>query len=268
MPDLDLSRRIVYPVDARTPVARRRLVYKTEGESDLAMDVYGPADRPMHVTRPALLFVHGGPIPRQMLAPTEWGVFQSYGELAAQSGFVGVVFNHRLHAPTDYPTSQSDMQAAIDYVRGHASDLGVDAARIGVWVFSGGGPLLSWCLRDRPAFVRCLLAFYAILDLRHLAPPDAAADLVARLLAMSPAAHLGAAAATLPIFVARAGRDTPVINTSIDAFVREALTANVSLDLANHADGQHGFDVLDDNERSREIIGRAFAFAKARLQAG
>ena len=128
--------------------------------------------------------------------------------------------------------------------------------------------MLSWCLRDRPAFVRCLLAFYAILDLRHVAPPDAGADLVARVLALSPAAHLGAAAATLPIFVARAGRDTPVINTSIDTFVREALTANLSLDLVNHADGQHGFDVLDDNERSREIIGRAFAFAKAHLLPG
>jgi len=266
--DIDLSRRIVYPVDARAAVARRRLVYETEGESDLVMDVYGPADPAMRVALPVLLFVHGGPIPREMLAPTEWGVFQSYGELAVASGFVGVVFNHRLHAPTDYPTSQSDMQAAIEYVRSHASDLGVDADRIGVWVFSGGGPLLSWCLRDRPAFVRCLVAFYAILDVRHLLPLDAGGELVARAHAFSPAAHVGAAAATLPIFVARAGRDNPVVKISIDTFVREALTAEVSLDLLNHADGQHGFDVLDDDERSREIIGRAIAFAKARLLAG
>jgi acetyl esterase/lipase len=265
--DLDLSRRIVYPVDARKNASRRRLVYKTEGESELAMDVYGPADRPMHAALPALLFVHGGPIPREMLAPTEWGVFQSYAELAVQSGFVGVVFNHRLHAPTDYPTSQSDMQAAIDYVRRQAFDLGVDADRIGIWVFSGGGPLLSWCLRDRPAFVRCLLAFYAILDVRHLLPPDAAAELAARAEAFSPAAHL-AAAPGAPMFVARGGRDSAMINTSIDTFIGAALTANVSLDLVNHADGQHGFDVLDDNERSREIIERAMAFAKVHLLAG
>ena len=212
-----------------------------------------------------MLFVHGGPIPREMLPPTEWGVFVSYGELAATSGCVGVAFNHRLYAPTDYPTSQADMQAALDYLRRHADDLGIDADRIGVWVFSGGGPLLAWCLRDRPAFVRCLLASYALLDVRHLLPPDADAERVARAHAFSPAAHLGAAAETLPIFVARAGRDSAIFNTSIDEFVREALAANASLDFANHASGQHGFDILDDDERSREIIGRAIMFARSRL---
>jgi acetyl esterase/lipase len=270
LPDLDLSRRIVYRVDAPpNAVTRKRVVYKRDGESELAMDVYAPAAQ--HSPAAALIFVHGGPIPRGMLAPTEWGVFISYGELAAASGFVGVVFNHRLHAPTDYPTAQSDMQAAIDSLRSHAGDLGVDADRIGVWAFSGGGPLLAWCLRDRPTFVRCLLAFYAMLDLRHLLPPETQAgagpDLVARAHAFSPAAHLDAAAATLPIFVARAGRDSPVFNTAIDEFVREALTANAWLDLANHASGQHGFDILDDDERSREIIARAMAFARVRLAA-
>jgi len=266
VPDLDLSRRIVYPVDAAPDaVARRRLVYKADGASELKMDVYGPADRPLHARLPAVVFVHGGPVPREMLAPTEWGFFTSYGELAVMSGFVGVVFNHRLHAPTDYPTAQTDMQAAIDYLRSHADDLGIDQDRIAVWAFSGGGPLLAWCLRDRPPFLRCLLAFYALLDVRHLLPPDPDAERVARAHAFSPATHLGDAATPLPIFVARAGRDSAVINTSIDEFVREALAGNVSLDLANHSDGQHGFDVLDDDERSREIIGRAIAFAKARL---
>ena len=181
MPDLDLSRRIVYPFDALpNAVGRRRVVYKQDAGSDLVMDVYAPAAQPSAPGSPALFFVHGGPIPREMLAPTEWGVFRSYGELAALSGLVAVVFNHRLHAPTDYPTAESDMRAAIDYARDHADDLGIDAGRIGVWAFSGGGPLLAWCLRERPAFVRCLLAFYAILDVRHLLPPDADAERVAR----------------------------------------------------------------------------------------
>jgi len=267
MPDLDLSRRIVYRVDVPpSAVARRRVVYKRDGGSDLVMDVYAPAARPSAAGSPALVFVHGGRVPREMLAPTEWGVFASYAELAALSGLVGVVFNHRLHAPTDYSTAESDMRAAIEYARGHAGDLGIDAGRIGVWGFSGGGPLLTWCLRERPSFLRCVLAFYAMLDVRHLLPSDAAPELAARAQAFSPAAHL-ATEAGLQLFVARGGRDSEMINHSIDSFVREALAANVSLDLANHAEGQHAFDILDDNERSREIIGRAIAFAKARLLA-
>jgi acetyl esterase/lipase len=266
MPDLDLSRRIVYPFDALpNAVGRRRVVYKRDAGSDLVMDVYAPAAQPSAPGSPALFFVHGGPIPCEMLAPTEWGLFRSYGELAAASGLVGVVVNHRLHAPADYPIAESDVQAAIEYVRSHADDFGIDRDRIGVWAFSGGGPLLTWCLRDRPPFVRCLVAFYAMLDVRHLLPPDAGPELVARAQTFSAAAHLGAAATGLPIFVARAGRDSAVFNTSIDVFVREALAANVSLDLANHSNGQHGFDILDDDERSREIIGCAIAFAKAHL---
>jgi acetyl esterase/lipase len=244
---------------------RTRVVYKQAAASELVMHVYAPAARTAAARSAALVFVHGGPIPREMLAPTEWGVFASYCELAASSGLVAVVFNHRLHAPTDYPTAESDVQSAIEYVRSHASELGVDADRIGVWAFSGGGPLLAWCLRDRPPFVRCLLAFYAILDLRHLFPPDAGSELVTRSRAFSPAAHLGEGGAGLPVFVVRAGRDNAAINTSIDVFVREALTANVSLDFANHSAGQHGFDVLDDDERSRQIIGQAITFAKAHL---
>jgi acetyl esterase/lipase len=266
LPELDLSRRIVYRFEAASnAVVRRRAVYKRDGESELVTDVYAPAAQAASMGSAALVFVHGGPIPRGMLAPTEWGVYKSYGELAAASGLVGVVVNHRLHAPADYPIAESDVQAAIEYVRSHADDFGIDRDRIGVWAFSGGGPLLTWCLRDRPPFVRCLLAFYAMLDVRHLLPPDAGPELVARAQTFSAAAHLGAAAAGLPIFVARAGRDSAVVNTSIDVFVREALAANVSLDLANHSNGQHGFDILDDDDRSREIIGRAFAFAQSRV---
>jgi dipeptidyl aminopeptidase/acylaminoacyl peptidase len=62
------------------------------------MDVYRPREIGPDVRLPAIVFVPGGPIPRDMLPPREWGFFISYGELAAASGFAGVTFNHRLVA--------------------------------------------------------------------------------------------------------------------------------------------------------------------------
>src|SRR5262245_12116445 len=115
-------------------VVRKGLVYKRDGDAELLMDVYAPPARQPHTRTPAVVFVHGGPIPREMMSPREWGHFVSYGALAAASGLVGIVFNHRLHAPTDYGTAQSDMKAAIEYVRSHADDLGVDPDRLAVWV--------------------------------------------------------------------------------------------------------------------------------------
>jgi acetyl esterase/lipase len=264
VPDIDVSRRIVYRIDGMSEaIAHRRHVYKRDGDSELHMDIYVPPTASER--RGAICFVHGGPIPREMTPPREWAFFKSYGELAAASGLVGVVFHHRLHAPTDYPTADCDVTAAIEYVRTHAEELAVDRDRIALWVFSGGGPFVARWLRERPEWLRCLVAFYAILDIRHLLPTDADSERVARAHAFSPAAHLTQASAALPMFVARAGLDNPIFNNAIDLFVREALASNAELDLANHRDGHHGFDIEDDNDRSREIVGRAMAFVKARL---
>ena len=69
----------------------------------------------------------------------------------------------------------------------------------------------------------------------------------------------------MPIFIARAGLDQPMINRTIDLFVEEALAGNAQLDLMNHPSGRHGFDILDD-DRSREIIARAVACAQVHVR--
>jgi dienelactone hydrolase len=245
MAERDFSKPIVYRVEGMRDVrVRRDVVYKRDGAAALRMNIYAPARLSGDARVPAVFFVHGGPIPEQLTPPTRWGVFISYGELAAAAALVGVTFNHRLYAPGDYERSQTDVAAAIDYVREHAPELNVDAERIALWYFSGGGPLLKAVLRDRPSHVRCVLAFYAYLDKR---------DVRAR-------------GGGLPMFIARAGLDQPLINESIDAFVQEALAGNVPLELMNHPAGRHGFDILDDDERSREIIARAVAFAQVHVR--
>jgi acetyl esterase/lipase len=229
------------------------------------MNLYAPPNLSHGARRPAIFFVHGGPIPADMTPPTQWGIFDSYGGFAAASGMVGVVFNHRLHGPTDYRKSQDDIAAAIAHVRAHADDFNVDPERIALWAFSGGGVQLSWALRERPSHVRCLLAFYAVLDVRHAVPPNADPGMVKQYELLSPAAYLREKSEGLPMFVARAGLDSPTINQSIDTFVSEALAANATLDLANHPRGHHVFDCLDDDDRSREIIARAMDFARIHL---
>jgi dienelactone hydrolase len=247
MAERDLSKRIVYRVDGmREARVRRDVVYRRDAGAELKMNIYAPAGVPGDARVPAVFFVHGGPISADFMPPTQWGVFDSYGELTAASGLVGVTFNHRLFGLTDYERSQSDVAAAIEYVRGHAAELDVDADRIALWYFSGGGPLMTPTLRERPEYVRCMLAFYA-----YLQPEQA---------------QVRGKSAGVPIFIARAGLDQPLINETIDRFVPEALAGNALLDLMNHPTGRHGFDILDDDDRSREIIARAVAFAQAHVR--
>ena len=48
--------------------------------------------------------------------------------------------------------------------------------------------------------------------------------------------------------------------------MREGLQGGAPLELLNHPQGRHGFDILDDFARSREIIARTFDFLKTHLR--
>jgi acetyl esterase/lipase len=256
--------RIVLEVPGMDAVeARRDLVYKSAPEGPLHMDVYSPPGpaRP----RPAVILVHGGPIPKP--GAKNMGVFVSYGELLAASGFVAVSFDHRFLAPGRLADAGSDVADLLAHVRKNAATLGVDPERIAVWAFSGGGPFLSGPLRERPAWLRALVAYYAALDLQQ-PPPGQSGGLDAETrTAWSALAALGEdAAGAPPMLVARAGLDNPWLNAGVDRFVAAALARGATLDLLNHPQGRHGFDILDPDERTKAILRRTLDFLRAALE--
>jgi dienelactone hydrolase len=253
-----LPKRIVLTVLGMDRAAvQKGLTYKTEGGADLRMDVYTPPERKEGEALPAVVFVHGGPIPPNLLTePTDWGIFISHGQLAAASGFAGVTFNHRLYGMDQFGTAEGDVRDAIGYVREHAEALGVDPERIAVWVFSGGGPLLASFVADPPPFVRGLVSYYGLLDFEDEA-----------LKGFSPLESLRARkdGNVPPVFLARMAIDNPAINRSVALFVEEAFTKNVPLTVMTHPTGHHGFDAADDDDRSREILRATVGFLKERF---
>jgi acetyl esterase/lipase len=259
-------KRIVYSVPLMNQVrVRKNLIYKRVAGAELKMDVYSSVSKRRSGHRPAVIFIHGGRIPPNLrTTPKEWGAYISFGQLVAASGFVGVTFNHRFYAWESLGDSQSDVMDLIAYVREHAAELGVDRDRIVLWAVSAGGIFLSQPLRDRPPYIKCLVGYYAELDLqgeRQSAPPSVTDEMLRE---FSPVHHLSKSGQGVPpIFIARAGLDGASLNAGLDRFVQVALSRNVTLDLANHATGHHGFDVEDDNDRSREIIKRTIEFIKS-----
>jgi acetyl esterase/lipase len=256
--------RVVFSVPGMDSVSvRRDLVYKTADGQPLRMDVYSPSGPPQ--SRPAVILIHGGPIPRT--GAKNMGVFVSYGELLAASGFVAVTFDHRFLAPDRLADAGEDVRDLVAHVRKSADVLRLDSDRVALWAFSGGGPLLAAPLSDRPAWLRALVAYYPILDLQEPPPgnnPGASTEVRQ---AFSPIRSLGDGRSAPPIFVARAGLDDPWLNGSIDRFVRAALDNGATLDLLNHPEGRHSFDILDDVPRSKQIIRRTLAFLKDHLAA-
>ena len=76
-------------------IVRSNLVYKSTANATLKADLYLPQTVSSNAALPAILFVLGDDEPEQLRNAKDWKFFQSYGRLAAASGYIGVTFNHR-----------------------------------------------------------------------------------------------------------------------------------------------------------------------------
>ncbi len=212
---------------------QRNLAYK----SGLRLDVY----RPARATRrlPAVVFVHGNA--RGDLSPKGSGVYVGWGQLAAASGLVGVTFDHG--------EDPADVVAAVRYIRRNAARLGIDGARICVAGFSAGVQLAMLPgLTGSLGSLRCAVGYYGPLH--------------AELQQLSPLAHVRKGAP--PTLLAKAGRDNPAINRSIDRYVARAKQLGAKVELLVHPTGPHAFETTKD-ARTRAIMRRTLAFLRLHL---
>ena len=254
--------RVVYSLPGmKLASVQKNLTYKKVGDLQLQMDVYAPSKLRRNERRPAIIFVPGD-APWEILKDIkDWGVYVSYGELAAATGYVGVTFNHRsTERFAKIRDVAGDVDDLVSYVRSHADSLGIDRERICVWAFSAGGPFLRSLLNEKPAFVRCIVTYYSMLGLATGAAADEIVSefTIANYLSKNPKQ-------LAPMLIVRAGKDAPFINNSVDEFLREAIKQNINIEFINYVEGQHAFDVLDDSERTRQIIKRTLEFVKSHL---
>ncbi len=243
------------------------LKYTEVDNPHLLMDVYIPPDLEPWERRPVVVFIHGGAGPENKAK--DWGIFQSWGRLLAAAGLVAAAFTHRFSPPPQSLLAEaaSDVDSAINYLRSNAESVHANADRIGVCAWSSGGALLRPLLIKKPLFLRCVLAFYAMLDLQPYAPAGDAAALQV-LKEFSAITALSEDSATMiPMWIARAGRDEfPMLNDALDRFTARALAVNAPITVINHPSGAHGFDNQNDDERSREIIRSAIEFMSTHLE--
>ena len=150
------------------------------------------------------------------------------------------------------PGRGGHVTAAVQAVR---ADPRIDAGRVALWFFSGGGLLLADWLRTPPDWLRCTAASYPL-----LAPlPDWGVDPRFR-----PAEAVGQAG-PLPNVLTRVGRERPAIADTVEAFIAAARDCQARLDVIDVPHGQHGFDMLDHTDESRQAVERAFGAVAAHL---
>lgn len=241
------------------------LRYAPSAPAHIAMDVYRPPGLPADDRRSAVIFIHGGGPPGAPMK--EMGVYTSYGRLVAAQGLVGVTFTHRLGYPkTLIREGSADVAAAIAYVRAHAAELNVDPDRLCLAAYSAGGPMLAPYIADAPAYIRCIVAYYPIMEIEDSAVHKAA-EAPETLTAFSPLRQLAKPGRKAPMYLARAGKDEiPQLLAGLDRFIAEAVKTDYPMTLANNPGAPHGFDITEPTPRTLEILEETFAFVRRRLK--
>jgi len=123
-------------------------------------------------TRPAIVMVHGG-----AWTTGDKDDLSGLARKFAAAGFVAVTVNYDLAGPDRYPHQIEDCQAWVRYVQEHATELGIDARRVGLFGVSAGGNLVMLVGTEGsgdPALppIRAVAAWSGMSDLTVLAPPD------------------------------------------------------------------------------------------------
>lgn len=203
---------------------------------------------------PAVVFVHGGPVPAGARpTPREWPTQVGYARYAAGRGAVGVTLDHRLHDVADYACAASDVAAAVELVR---ADPRVDPDRIALWFFSGSGLLTADWLAAPPAWLRCLAATYPV-----LAPLPNWGLAGSRFHPANALPHAGA----LPVVLTRAGRESPEIAATVEAFLAAGEECGAAVEVVDVAMGHHGFETADPVVEWQAAVDRAMHSVLAHL---
>jgi acetyl esterase/lipase len=195
----------------------------------------------------------------------EWGQYRAWSEAVADRGFASIVAQHAsTNELREAPAVAAEIRDTLAAVRDRAAELRIDASRLLVWTASGGASYGAIAALEADPLVTALVIYYGLLDIRSYAEhlgtldADAAAD-------ASAPVHAERLTAIPPTLLVTAGKDHPGLNATSELFAG-AVTGKGDLRRLHHPDGQHAFDILDDDRRSAEIIADTLDFIEEHLR--
>ncbi len=278
------------PIDKSRYTKRIEIAYKETPEGPLHLDAYRPVLAEDHRV-PLVVMIHGGGWHqggRFDMGLTRWAGY------LASAGMAVISVDYRLAPATHYPDSFQDCIDAIDWAVEHASELGADPERIGLWGDSAGGHLvlLLGTSQTREAFsgprlrtggqrLRGVVAWYPPTDLIRLHRAETSGQLnagtVRSFVGGDPAADPERGRETAPCEQAHAGipptlilqgtRDLLVPHTQATSFADRLSEVGASCELHVVEGAVHGFDRVGPGPEAISLIERSREFLRQHLEA-
>ena len=208
---------------------------------------------------PVVVLVTGYPDPgfeeRLGMKQMQSQAFKDWAKLLAASGMAAVIYSNV--EPIE------DAFKLLEFLRREAQQLQIDPQRIAVWSCSGSVPNAINVLHKDNA-VRCAALLYGfMLDSADSSVLQETAQTIGF---VNPHEGMENFPENTPILVIRAGKDeSPGLNESIDNFEVEAIARNSPVSVIRYPEGVHAFDILDDSQRSIEMIKLCVGFLRLRL---
>ena len=214
--------RFFYPVPPAAAVA----VSKDQAYGTLQMDVYRPANA-AGKTLPVLVFfnIASG-------AQRSNFFYKPWAEIAASRGLVAILPDLR------DDSFEKDFDALITHLTANASSLGIDRDRIALYAGSGNvSRALPLVQNPKQTAVKAAVMYYG-------------------------SAQVNEFRRDLPILMVRAGLDRPPVNRAIADLATLAANQNAPLTLLNYAGGHHAFEIVDNEDSTRDVIDTTIEFVK------
>lgn len=162
-----ISQSMEIPVDESVTITNR-MVPGPKDAPEVRVRIYEPKEK--NAVLPGLLWIHGG---GYVLGAPE-GDDVLCQRFVTEANCVVVSVDYRLAPEHPYPAGLEDCYAALKWFAEQASELGVDAARIGIAGASAGGGLtaaLALLARDRKGPELCFqMPLYPMIDDRNNTP--------------------------------------------------------------------------------------------------
>lgn len=214
---------MILPVEPVVPVVRENLdVYLPEGG--------GPV--------PGVLIVHGLFPERPETMPRQSRFFRDYASHLARRGIVAAVVDHDLTEGMRFPEASATIGRAVEDLRNQPE---VDAAVVGVWIFSGGGPLSYPFLADPPPWLRGLELTYPMLPAEDI-PGWPTMD------------HAVAGTKTVPTFITVVEHEMPMFAPDQQAFLERVEQIGSPVTVQTVAGAAHGFDALEPERHTQKAV--------------
>ena len=228
---------LVIPVPNAAQVTVRSDSFGTAIGTRRQFDVYRPANATGAI--PVVVFANGsGPTLRQ------WNSYMDWAKLVTSRGLAGVLYEGPTFDQSRTPqenitTSRADLDSVLARLNVRSRELGIDGSNVVIWAgsaqtFTGTPVALTG---NRPSIKGYVLYYGG-----------------------GPAAE---PRIEVPVFVARAGLDSPQLNRGLDSLVTKLSDAGVPLTLLNYPGGQHAFDINDSTAMTAHVIDETLDFMAA-----